>query len=63
MNTNMTGFRCFFKNLCGLVLWLKVALALEGLKLTSQLNLLSNIFCIESCRAAFTKSMAVIFMY
>ena len=31
MNTNMTGFRCFFKNLCVLVLWMKVALALEGL--------------------------------
>ena len=29
MDTNMTGFRCFF---CILVLWTKVILALEGLK-------------------------------
>ena len=33
MNTNMTGFRCFSKNLCTLVLWTKVASALEGLML------------------------------
>ena len=33
MNTNMTGFRWFSKDLCILVLWMKVALALEGLKL------------------------------
>ena len=33
MNTNMAGFRWFLKNLCILVLWMKVALALEGLKL------------------------------
>ena len=31
MNTNMTGFRCFLKNLFVLVLWMKVDLALEGL--------------------------------
>ena len=31
MNTNMTGFRWFFQNICVLVLWAKVALALEGL--------------------------------
>ena len=31
MNTKMTGFRCFFKNLCILVLYTKVASALEGL--------------------------------
>ena len=31
MNTNMTGFRLFFKILCILVLWTKVASALEGL--------------------------------
>ena len=31
MNTNMTGFRFFFKNLCILVLWMKVTSALEGL--------------------------------
>ena len=31
MNTNMTGFRCFLKNLCIPVLWTKVASALEGL--------------------------------
>ena len=30
MNTNMTGFS-FFKNLCVMVLWTKVAPALEGL--------------------------------
>ena len=34
MNTNMTGFRWFSKNICILVLWTKVASALEGLKLT-----------------------------
>ena len=31
MNTNMIGFRWFSKNLCILVLWMKVASALEGL--------------------------------
>ena len=31
MNTNMTGFRCFSKNLCVLELWAKVASALEEL--------------------------------
>ena len=31
MNTNMAGFRYFFKNDCVFVLWKKVALALEGL--------------------------------
>ena len=31
MNTNMAGLRWFSK-LCGLVLWTKVASALEGLK-------------------------------
>ena len=31
MNTNMTGFRWFFKNLCVPVLWMDVATALEGL--------------------------------
>ena len=32
MNTNMTGFRWFSKNLCILyMLWMKVASALEGL--------------------------------
>ena len=32
MNTNMTEFRWFFKNLCIIALWTKVDLALEGLK-------------------------------
>ena len=32
MNTNMTGFRWFSKNICVLVFWSKVALALEWLK-------------------------------
>ena len=32
MNTNMTGLRWFFINLCVFVLWTKVASALEGLK-------------------------------
>ena len=31
MNTNMTGFGCFLKNLCIPVFWTKVASALEGL--------------------------------
>ena len=31
MNTNMTGFGLFSKNLCSLVLWTKVASALERL--------------------------------
>ena len=31
MNTNKTGFGCFYKDLCFLVLWTKVASALEGL--------------------------------
>ena len=31
MSTNMTGFRWFSKNLCVLVLWTKVASALEGI--------------------------------
>ena len=36
MNTNMTGFRWFPKNLCVLVLWTKVASALEGLSVHYQ---------------------------
>ena len=32
MNTNKTGFRWFSKNFASLVLWTKVALALEGLR-------------------------------
>ena len=45
MNTNMTGFRCIQKNLCVLVLWTKVASALEGLSVHYQyLRLLG-----ESC--------------
>ena len=36
MNTNMTVFRCFFKNLCNFVFSAKVALALEGLTNFSQ---------------------------
>ena len=32
MNTNMTGFYMFFKDLCIFVLWTKVASALEGIK-------------------------------
>ena len=31
MNTNMTGFKWFSKKYCVLVLWIKVASALEGL--------------------------------
>ena len=31
MNTNMTGFRCVFFKYCFLVLWTKVASAMEGL--------------------------------
>ena len=31
MNTNMIGFRWFFRKLCILVLWTKLASALEGL--------------------------------
>ena len=30
--TNMTGFRWYSKNLCVLIYWVKVALALEGLR-------------------------------
>ena len=33
MNTNMTGFRWFTKGLGTLVLWIKVASALKGLKI------------------------------
>ena len=32
MSTNMTGFGWFSKNLCVLVLWTKIAPALEGLR-------------------------------
>ena len=35
MNTNMTRFRGFFKNLCIIVLWMKVASALEAFKFIS----------------------------
>ena len=31
MNTNMTGFRCFSKNICVIVVWTKEVSALEGL--------------------------------
>ena len=40
MNTNMSGFRWFFKNLCILVLWTKVASALEGLNINEIVRLL-----------------------
>ena len=30
MNTNITGLRCFFRNLLPLVLWMKVATAQKG---------------------------------
>ena len=36
MNSNMTGFRWFSKNLCILVFWAKVASALEGLRQVTQ---------------------------
>ena len=32
MNTNMTGFECFFINLCDPVLWTKIASAMEGFR-------------------------------
>ena len=46
MNTNMTGFKWFskifaqmvFKSLCILVLWAKVASALEGLEYSSEIG-------------------------
>ena len=38
MNTNMTGFRWFTKNVWVLVLWMRVALALEGLLLIQANN-------------------------
>ena len=40
MNTNMTGFRWFPKKLCILLLWTKVASALQGLisKITFKLD-------------------------
>ena len=41
MNTNMTGFRCFKKNLCVLVLWTEVASAWEGLNLSITVESLS----------------------
>ena len=36
MNTNMTGFRWFFENICVLVLWMKEASSLEGLYRVSE---------------------------
>ena len=48
MNTNMTGFRCFFKNLCISVLCMKVALALEGLTLI--MLLVANLANIKWCK-------------
>ena len=36
MNTNMTGFRCFPKNLSVFLFWMKVASSLEGLRLSSK---------------------------
>ena len=38
MNTNMTGFGWFFKNLCFIVLWMKVALSLEGLRVPPEID-------------------------
>ena len=32
MNTTMAGFRWFSKNICALLLWMKAALVLEGLR-------------------------------
>ena len=31
MNTNMTGFKCSFKNICILMLWTRVASVFDGL--------------------------------
>ena len=42
MNTNMTGFILYFNNRYVIVLWMKVALALEGLIYIFGLNLVSN---------------------
>ena len=39
VNTNMTWFSWFYTNLCILVLWTKVVLALEGLKGFGNTNL------------------------
>ena len=45
MNTNMTGFRWFSKNLCVLVLWAKVISALEGLSgLSLRLSVSSRVY-------------------
>ena len=38
MNTNMTGFRCF-SNICILVLWTKLASALEGIFISAGADL------------------------
>ena len=40
MNTYMTGYRYFFQKLCVLVLWTKVASALEGLKSVNTCDML-----------------------
>ena len=37
MNTNMTGFIWFSKEMCILVIWTKVASALEGLRKTTNM--------------------------
>ena len=46
MNTNMAGFRWFSKNLGILMLWMKVASALEGLRQINQVNILLPLFTV-----------------
>ena len=43
MNTNMTGFGWLSKKLCILVLWMKVASALEGLRILLRYCILNEI--------------------
>ena len=57
MNTNMTGFRWFSENLCILVLWTKVASALEGLIMFPLLPL--NVFIISITIARFDQRVTV----
>ena len=44
INTNSPGFRWIFENRCVLVIWMNVALALEGLILHNYLSIYSFIF-------------------
>ena len=64
MNTNMTGFGWFSKNLCVLVRWMKVASALVGLIDLCRVRPKSFIFAFKSNQLPhlFLKEMNIMYI-